>query len=285
MMKMQTIKKIIPAIAVLAALILLLCACGKGDSGETLPGTEPESPYIATVTYIVSTPGEEEPMTFVLEASPEGKAEVLTDIGDTENTVWSGWLTAEGEAFDFDTVLQEDVTLYGVYYADENNNEIPDGTPEDPITVYEFRHAAGFAMLTETFFGLDAELDYTAEAYRHPDSQEDGVVFTGWAEERTVSEDGGTVTVLLTPELADDRNNNGIVDGSKKDPFVYHIFLDRDGNVLTEIQWLSGDEEVNPEDIVCPTAGGEKLMGWNRAKSQNNAGNTVYTYTPEIEEE
>ena len=285
MMKMLTTKKIIPALAVLTALALLLCACGKADPSETLPAAEDTTPFIATVTYIVSTPGEEEPMTFVLEATPEGKAAVLTEIGDTENTLWSGWLTAEGETFDFDTVLTEDVTLYGVYYADENNNDIPDGTPEDPITVYEFRHAAGFTMLAETFFGLDVALDYTGKAYNHPDSQEDGVVFTGWAENRTVSQDGGTVTILLTPELADDRNNNGIVDGSKKDPFVHHIFLDQEGNVLQEIQWLTGDEEVDPEEVTCPTADGQKFAGWNREKSKNDAGNTVYTYTPKIEEE
>lgn len=285
MLKTKRIWSVITTLMILSAVVLLLCACGSTDSGETVPATNPDSVYIATVTYIVSMPDDEEPMTFVLEAAPSGKAEVLPEIGDTENTVWSGWLTADGEAFDFDTVLTEDVTLYSVYYTDENNNDIPDGSAEDPITVYEFQHAAGFTMLTEKFFGLDPEFDYSAKEYRYPDSQEDGCIFQGWTESRTVSEDGGTVTVLLTPVLAPDRNNNGLVDGSKKDLYVYHIFLNQNGTVLTEIQWLSGEEEVNPEDIVCPTASGQKMIGWNRAKSKNDAGNTVYTYTPEIVEE
>lgn len=272
-----------------AALFLLVvfCICivrGCNSNGSSLNGSYVDRDYIATVTYVITLPDQnEEPITYVLKAASNGKA-IIPDIEDTDDTIWSGWFTEDGETFDFNTVLTKDLTIYGAYYYDENNNDIVDGSPEDPITVYQFLNVNGAPMLTKRFLGLDAEFDYSTPEYAFPQSEDDGYIFLGWIESRSVSEDGGAVTVMLTPNLASDRNNNNLIDGSVEDPYIYHVFLAQDGTVLEEIKWLTGEAEVKTDDIACPTTTKQKLVGWDRTESQNDAGNTVYTYTPIIEE-
>lgn len=245
----------------------------------------PEGSYIATVTYVVNFPGtDDEPITFVQQAAPNGQALIIPEVEDTEDTVWSGWFTEDGQPFDFNTVLTEDTTICCSYYDDLNNNNVADGTGADPITVYQFLNSNGAPMFTKKLFGLDAELDYTQPEYAFPQAEDDGYVFLGWTEERTVSEDRGIMTVALTANLASDRNNNDVVDGCEEDPYVHHIFLDQDGAVLQEIRWLAGEEPVKTEEIACPTTTEQKLVGWDRTESQNEVGETVYTYTPRIME-
>lgn len=289
-------KKIQLLVALLLLLVLicasLVRACG-GPSNEIdqdnilSDGDAPvtDGSYIATVTYVVNFPDSgEEPITFVLQAASDGKALIIPEVEDTDDTVWSGWFTEDGEPFDFDTVLTRDTTICCSYYDDLNNNEIADGTADDPITVYQFLNLNGAPMFTQKLFGLGAEFDYSAPEYAFPQGPDDGYVFLGWTESRSVSEDGGVMTVALTPELASDRNNNDLVDGSAEDPYVYHIFLAQDGSMLEEIRWLSGEDPVKTDEIACPTTTKQRLVGWNREESKNEAGNTVYTYTPKIVE-
>jgi len=285
--KKQFIITLLPIL--LIALIFLLRACGGQRSD--IPGADNDSAmqegdiYIATVTYVITQPGSEhEPITFQLDAAPNGKAVIPPEMEDMESVVWSGWLTEDGSVFDFDTVLEQDITLYCSCWMDENNNNVADGTSMDPITIYQFRHANGSVLFSKSFFGHDVEFDYNVPEYAFPQSEDDGYIFLGWVEDRSATEDGGTVTVALTPNLASDRNNNDLIDGSAEDPYIYHIFLAQDGAVLEEIRWLAGDAEVKGDNIACPTTTKQKLVGWDRTESQNESGNTVYTYTPIIVE-
>jgi len=269
--------------------ILLLRSCDKADTDDvpagSLPVVQDDGQYVPSVSYLIRlSPTDEDPASLTLEVSPSGKAYVPSHINDMEDVIWSGWLTEEGEPFDFDTVLTQDLTLYCVYWDDQNNNNIIDGSASDPITVYEFWHN-DYKMLTRTFFGQDVELDYHTPEYAFPQSEGDGYVFLGWAESRFVSDDGGKTKVILNPELAADRNNNDLADGSDDDPFVYHVFLDQDGTVLEEKRWLAGEPEIQADDIACPTTTKQKLVGWIRSESTNEAGNVVYTYTPDITEQ
>lgn len=286
-------KKVQLLVAFLLILVLVLASLVRTCGGPAdLPVQEnpvdeyaplPEGSYIATVTYVINFPGtDEEPITFVQQAAPNGKAMAIPEVVDTDDTVWSGWFTEDGQTFDFNTVLKKDTTIFCYYYDDLNNNNIADGTGADPITVYQFMNLNETPMFSKTLFGLDAEFDYSQPEYAFPQGENDGYVFLGWEAEKTVSDDGGVMTVALTPNLAADRNNNDLVDGSNEDPYARHIFLDQEGSVLKEIRWLVGEEPIKTEEIACPTTSKQKLIGWNRTESTNDAGETVYTYTPKI---
>ena len=268
--------------------ILLLRTCDKNTNvndvqGSSIPVSD-NAAYVPKVTYQIRlAENDEDPAVFSLDASPSGKAYIPAQVNDMENVVWSGWLTEEGQPFDFDTVLTQDVTLYCIYWDDQNNNNIVDGSESDPITIYEFWHN-DFKMLSRTVFGKNAELDYTAPEYSFPQSEDDGYVFLGWTVSESVT-DGGKTTVILRPQIAADRNNNDLADGSADDPYEYHIFLDQDGAVLEEKRRLAGEEEIQTEDVACPTTTKQKLVGWERSESRNEEGNVVYTYTPDIIEQ
>lgn len=258
-------------------------ACSRNQSGQNAVDTFPEGAYLATVTYVVNFPSTgEEPIIFVQQVAPNGKPIQIPEIADTDDLIWSGWYTEEGEPFNFDAVVTKDCTVSCYYYEDQNNNNIADGTGSDPITIYCFLNLNGSVMFEQKLFGLNAELDYTTPDYSFPQGENDGYVFLGWNEERTVSENGGVMTVTLKPSLAADRNNNDLVDGSDEDPYTYHVFLDQEGNVIQEILWLDGEEPVKTEDVACPTTSQQKLTGWERTEFINEYGEQVYTYFPQI---
>ena len=289
--KIQLLVALLLVLVLVCACLVRSCADPGSDNGPNSgisagdDATLPAGSYLATVTYVVNFPGtDEEPITFVQQAAPTGKAVLIPEVQDTEDTVWSGWVTEDGEPFDFDTVLTEDITICCYFYEDLNGNNFADGTASDPITVYRFVNLNGSPMLTQKLFGLDAQLDHTKPEYAFPQGADDGYIFLGWTEEKTVSEDAGIMTVTLKPEIASDRNNNDLVDGSDEDPYVHHIFLDQNGALLEEILWLDGEEPVTAEDVACPTTTKQKLVGWEQTESENDAGETVFTYTPIIEE-
>ena len=227
---------------------------------------------------------ENEPLTFQLEVTDEGKVIVPIDGTKMDGFIWTGWVTEDGKEFDFTSKVTDDITLTCTFYPDANNNGIVDRTPEDPVTIYQFYHSAGFVMQTEAFFGKDVAFDYNDSTYGYPASEDDGQIFLGWLLERTESEDGAVITCALMPNLAPDRNNNDLADGSKEDPYVYYVFLMEDGRVLLEIEWISGEKAVNVADVTYPGVTKDKMLGWIESVSTNEAGYVVHTFTPNLAE-
>lgn len=264
---------------------LILCGCRNNSDSDDLEATQKqaEGSGPAVITYVINfSHMDEEPVTFRIAVTEDGKAIIPPDLDTVEDAIWSGWLTEDGELFDFETKVSEDMTLSCVYSPDENNNGIPDRTPEDPVTIYQFYHANGFVMQSEIFFGKDVAFNYTDSAYSYPTSDGDGQVFLGWLSNRTESEDSAVVTYALTPNLAPDRNNNDLADGSQEDPYVYYVFLMEDGTTLLEIEWLSGEKTVRIEDVTYPGVTKDHFLGWVESVSTNEDGYSVHTYTPNL---
>lgn len=275
----------------LLLVLIMICAgltraCSK-DAALKLPdGEQPVQPtanQIFKATFVVSFPSTNEaPITFNMESDSDGIVRNIPDIGEMEHAVWTGWTTESGEPFDFNKALTEDIVIVCAYYDDLNDNDIADGAAEDPITVYRFLNVDGTPLNTKKFFGIDVEFDYSGPEYAFPQQENDGYVFLGWKETRECSEDGGTMVVNLMPSITSDRNNNDLADGSEDDRYIHHIFLDQNGDELMTIYKLAGEDPVRTEEIACPTTTKQKLIGWNRTESTNDAGDTVYTYTPNI---
>lgn len=280
-------KWMISAAALLLILLVLLVGlyqrCDRKNIGDTTATDERTIGRPYTITYIVNFfDTQDEPTQFQLETDVNGRVIIPPSIEDVEGSIWSGWLTQEEVLFDFDTPATGDMTLHSNYLPDENNNDLVDGTVEDPIVVYQFWHSKGFVMQANTVFGSEEQSDYQYTNVKYPASPDDGQIFLGWLARRTADQDGGRVTVDLTPDLAPDRNNNDLVDGTTQDPYVYYIFLKEDGSVLKEVEWLTGDRQIFPEDVVYPVAEQQEFMGWEKTESVNEDGFTVHTYTPQL---
>lgn len=274
-MKKNT-KVLFVLLVVLVASILIFRACSQSQNDDL-------SSYDSVVTYVVNfAQTEEEPMSIQLGVSPNGTAYIPSEIEGVDDYIWTGWLTEDGAQFDFNTIVKEDITLTGTYYPDVNHNGIVDGTTDDPMVVYQFVHANGVVMQTESFFGTDYEFDYSDSIYDYPSSEDDSQIFLGWIENWSESEDGGLLTCVLTPDLAVDINNNDLVDGSAEDPYVYYIFLMEDGSTLLELRRLTTDSEVKVDSVTYPAVSKENFLGWDETASVNEDGCTVHTYTPVI---
>lgn len=231
----------------------------------------------STVTYVVEY-WNDEPTTFKLPATTDGYAQ-NPGIGDTDDTIWTPWhLEGSTTAFDFATVLSGNITLYCYYAPDANNNNIVDGTADDPYVYYIFKHQNGTEMVNNTTVTDPDTVTY-------PVSDSDNQVFVAWEENIETLNDGCLVKHIYTPTFADDRNNNEKADGSAEDPYVYYAFMDSTGDSLALIEWLDGDPVVNPavyeSKVTLDAAKHEKFSEWDEEVVDYN-GYDLHVYTPVI---
>ena len=96
---------------------------------------------------------------------------------------------------------------------------------------------------------------------------------------KTFTED----VLYLVGDWVDDRNENGMKDGTPSDPIQHHIWLDKDGGIAHQVEWVQG---MNASLL---TYNGYKPEGyyvapeWQTEVSGSAAvGCTTYTHTPVV---
>lgn len=167
------------------------------------------------VTYIIEYWNDDEPTVFVMPATADARAEKY-ELPERDGEKLTDWhLEGSTETFDFATVLTGNVTLYARY-------DSIYGAEDKPFLRYIFMHKNGTVMEERSSYKYEED----ESPVSHPDSDDDDVVFTGWTETVTKTEENGvyTETHVFTPNFADDRNNNGKPDEGEK---LYHyVFAD-----------------------------------------------------------
>lgn len=217
--------------------------------------------YYPNVTYVITF--EDQSQTQInINVGLDYKAAILPAIGDTEITIWSGWLDANGNPYDFDTVLSEDITLYCTFWPDINNNGLVDGTMADPLLIFKVMHQNGFVMETHQYYEGQTE-DFDINDITYPATPTDGQLFVRWDERMEIDAETFTITVTYTPVIVADRNNNDIEDGADGDRFTYYIFEKQDGTELGRVDWLDGDPDVDPDDYRPTLAENEVFVRWD----------------------
>lgn len=200
-----------------------------------------------TVRYQSST------RSYMFYVKEDGTAQNPPSFGAIEPYYCTGlyYTDANGNVQSVQNITSFNFTENGVselkidYYTDTDNNKLEDGTAANPYYVYKFVDINGEGI--ETY----KQLTKGVAAEKIPAYDPLNWIFKSWNYgEPVATNNGGTITYTVTPELIPDNNNNDIADEDENDKLVLNL----DTN-LFQVTYQPG------KAVVTHVSGGKTYIG------------------------